>query len=348
MPMELSRDRSAADPVASHALPKRLLRAFSHYDKKTKSPRLWRYERGRTPLPSRSPKSETRVKGYFHRPSDFSFEQTFERKIAEDIEHHVHAMLDDLRSPLFAFTYATQMRLARYMLLLFSRSGGGRTIARAQLKKSSSELRQLASDQSFVQELAELYSQGTGSLVTCGQVVQFLEMSARKQGNEKGDQEAFTEFVERWSVIEEEQFALGRWDILNTREDRPFVLTDTPVMSWSRKGHGEPSVGVGLFRSDAEVFLPVSPQNCIHLLPLANRDLYTEKPSTGQINSLMVRTMARYAYSSRFVPQINELVQSQGATLRVGQDCFTSTVNDSKRIWLEVASRRIMDRPKYS
>lgn len=73
----------------SHTVPKRLLRQFSYFENTTRSYRLWRYEKGRTPYSKASPDTATRIDGHFSDPRDTELEAMIERRLAYEIEDPV-------------------------------------------------------------------------------------------------------------------------------------------------------------------------------------------------------------------------------------------------------------------
>ena len=56
----------------------------------------------------------------------------------------------------------------------------------------------------------------------------------------------------------------GEWRVVRTTASEPFILSDTPVVTWERLTHGF-NFGIGFERPNLEVILPVSPSACLHI-----------------------------------------------------------------------------------
>lgn len=122
--------------MRSHTIPMRLLKEFAYLEPKTNSLRLWRYQRGMRASGTASPKSETRIDGYFAKPSDSTFEANIEKVLADQIENEVHDFLSDLNSRLFVFSDRHKRALTRYIALLFVRYPGRKLAMRAQMEET--------------------------------------------------------------------------------------------------------------------------------------------------------------------------------------------------------------------
>ena len=69
----------------STAFPK----AISYADPVTRSLRLWKYSKGKPPYPNVSPKTATRIDGFFANPNDATTETAIETKLAAEVEDPV-------------------------------------------------------------------------------------------------------------------------------------------------------------------------------------------------------------------------------------------------------------------
>jgi len=134
--------------MKSHTVPKRLLRQFSYREPSTKSDRLWRYEKGRSPYSKASPDTATRIDGHFADPSDAQLEATIERRLAYEIEDPVNQFITNFCDPTFTMAEDQQRKMTRYVTLLFNRS-----IARRDATKHLLEIRNRALNSFLASEI---------------------------------------------------------------------------------------------------------------------------------------------------------------------------------------------------
>lgn len=64
---------------------------------------------------------------------------------------------------------------------------------------------------------------------------------------------------------------MGIGSVFCAEADNPFVTGDAPVMTRARSDDNRLHFGLGFARPNVEVFLPVSPTACLHVLPRAER-----------------------------------------------------------------------------
>src|SRR5947209_5419738 len=96
--------RDSFASMLSHTVPKRLLENFAFDDAKTRSLRLWRYEKYRAPYDRAAPKSATRWSGHFADPRNASKEAEIELRLKREFEDPVNEFLDLLQLDVFPFT----------------------------------------------------------------------------------------------------------------------------------------------------------------------------------------------------------------------------------------------------
>jgi hypothetical protein len=84
----------------------------------------------------------------------------------------------------------------------------------------------------------------------------------------------------------------GRWDLLQTSAENPFVIGDAPVVTWVRTDQHVPRYGEGFSRPDVEVLFPLSPTACLHIQPAVPRTRRVMMPATEEVN------MAQAAYAT--------------------------------------------------
>src|SRR5271157_5845302 len=118
--------------MKSHTVPRKLLEQFAYSDPRTKSLRLWRYEKGRAPYWKASPESATRIDGHFSDPRDAEKEAALEAQLAREYEEPVNQFLFRLGDSSLLLTDVYRAQLTRYVTLLFNRSEARRAATRHQ------------------------------------------------------------------------------------------------------------------------------------------------------------------------------------------------------------------------
>jgi hypothetical protein len=73
-----------------------------------------------------------------------------------------------------------------------------------------------------------------------------------------------------------------KWQIMRTTPDKPFIISDSPVVTWQRDASGKAYHGGGFERENVEVLLPVSPSRFDHFRYVFNN----ERPHEGLNNQV--------------------------------------------------------------
>ena len=140
--------------MKSHTVPKKLLEQFAYFDSKTKSLRLWRYQKGRKPYWKVSPDAATVVEGVYADPRDAEREEELERRLNHEFEDPVHQFIEQAGYRTFVPSRAHIIKLTAYVSLLFHRSKARRAATQQQvdlivkafqsLLENEDQLRQIA------------------------------------------------------------------------------------------------------------------------------------------------------------------------------------------------------------
>jgi hypothetical protein len=80
----------------SHTVPKKLLEQFAYYDPRTKSQRLWRYQKGLSPWWKASPKTATAWNGHFADPTCAEKEEQLELRLKREFEDPVNEFIEGI------------------------------------------------------------------------------------------------------------------------------------------------------------------------------------------------------------------------------------------------------------
>jgi len=316
--------------MKSHTVPRRLLRQFSYFDATTKSERLWRYQKGKPPSPKASPKTAARVDGHFENPIDAAQEALIEQRLANEVEGPVNRLFDGLNDPAFTFTEDRRRPLTRYITLLFNRS-----MARRNATQHIISVRNYALQQ-FLQNDVQLMTVAThwnldaffrglnfGRLFTptdvAGAAVRYI--AADPTGSSL--QESYSQSIIHAMTQFDEAMFLGEWRRIYTSPDKPFIVSDAPVITWTRNRQGSLAYGAGFNTQNVEVILPISPTTCLHMLPNVRRSESPMVPTVDDVNA----AQAAYATASCFCnigsQEIDAIVQSRISTVVLGENVFT-------------------------
>lgn len=289
--------------MRSHAIPMRLLKQFAYFEPKTKSLRLWRYQRGMRLAGSASPKSETRIEGYFAKPSDSAFEKNIEKILADEVENEVHDFLSQLTSRLFVFSDHHKRALTRYIALLFVRCPGWKLAVRARMDETRRRLAAFIENEDaflkYVMKISIKERQPLSPEAFKGAYQRYLS----RLETEETLQEQFAQTLDRWKQVFDLHLYRGQWDILYSDGDQ-FIIGDNAVITWKVE-NGAPTFGVGLHIPGAEVFLPVSPNACLRILPAGNGRTLISRPTVMQINEAQAMFMTNRVFAKDCVPHID-------------------------------------------
>src|SRR5882672_8745079 len=251
--------------MRSHTVPQRLLKQFAYHDANTDSLRLWRYTKGRPPYPGASPKSATRLDGFFAHPNDAEAEAQLEARLAQEVEDPVNAFLADFADTNWTMTEAQRRQMTRYVSLLFQRSRARRSAGGHIQEIKAHALRKfLSNDTQLITVAAHwgIKAHFVGHrfpLITREYVAKKAQAMLADVMSPFSQQEAFVGFIARAITMLDEPMFRGEWGVIRTSADKAFILSDAPVVTWARSKGGRPSYGLGFHTQDIEVALPISP-----------------------------------------------------------------------------------------
>src|ERR1700722_16983297 len=78
----------------SHTVPKKLLEQFAYDDPRTKSKRLWQYQKGLPPWWKASPGRATAWDGHFADPANAAKEEQIELRLKQEFEDPVNEFIE--------------------------------------------------------------------------------------------------------------------------------------------------------------------------------------------------------------------------------------------------------------
>jgi len=304
----------------------RLLKQFAYFEPNTNSLRLWRYQRGMRPTGTASPRSETRIDGYFAKPSDSAFEANIEKLLADRVENEVHDFLSDLSNRCFVIGDRHKRALTRYIALLFVRCPGRKLAMRTQLAETRRRVGTFLENDDALLKYTVKVSIKEGRPISPESFKRAWTKILSETESDETLQEQFAAMLGRWWEFFDHHLYGGQWNILYSEGER-FIIGDNPVVTWKIE-NGNPSFGVGLHVPGAEVFLPISPTACLQILPAGCARPLITHPTPMQVNEAQVMLMTYRVFAKERLPRIDELVQRKGGVFQIGVNCFLPPRND--------------------
>jgi hypothetical protein len=316
--------------IGSHTVPQCLLERFAYYDSRTESLRLWRYAKGRPPYSKQSPKSATRYEGHFADPEDSAAEARVEQQLAQEFEHPVNQFVHLLGDPAFIRTDERRIQLTRYVTLLFLRSKSRRAGTKHVQEVKRQAMSKFLSNESQLLTVAtnwniDLICRGVhvSSPITKEDVANRARERFEHLSAQDAEQEQYMVGIRLGMANLDESMYRGDWNVLTTTPDRPFIISDSPVVTWQRDALGTAHHGGGFQRSNIEVLLPVSPTACLHILPEVERTQRVVSPTIDEVNIAQAAFAYRDCFGSTDSAGIDALVQQHISTARIGDNVFT-------------------------
>lgn len=322
--------------MKSHTVPRRLLEQFAFPDGHTKSLRLWRYRKGLPPRCDVAPKKASQIPRYFGNSNDPQQEMVLEQRLNAEVESPVHLFLPKLASGQLCFDDHVRAKLARYIVLLFSRSRArrqGMAITQALRRRLLGEAldcetcMQTAATSWNLQ--VHLSGVRTARLFEPRDIRAIVSAKLIDAETETDQQDAFASWIKHLldTKTDDTRLADGRWHLLRTSEQDPFLLSDSPVISYTRRIDGQVAWGEGFNRPTVEVILPISPTACLHILPSHNVQDWNP-PTTEEVNILQAKFIHESGYTNRCTTHLESMVNEYAGKAKIGENCYTV---DSRR-----------------
>jgi hypothetical protein len=316
--------------MQSHTVPRKLLDQFAYDDPVTRSRRLWQYARNREPSGRASPRTATRVSEHFADPADSEREARLEDRLNREFENPVHAYIDQLRYRTFVLSRSHVRQLTHYVSLLFNRSQARRQATRQQVEIAIESSRALLANESQISQIAGKW---TLDLICQGQPMQRTvtldEVRAAVRGMlddmtaSEHQQTTYVDTMERAMAYLDDGMDSGMWNVMHTAPENPFVIGDAPVVTWERNDKNSLTHGQGFARPNVEVFLPVAPTACLHILPNVQRTRRLVMPQIREVNEAQAAYSTQYVYTNLNSTELNAVLQPHFGRTRLGINAFS-------------------------
>lgn len=160
-------------------------------------------------------------------------------------------------------------------------------------------------------------------MVTKQEIVSVVEGEIAKHTDDNEAQRRYIQTMELMVGFADEKMRNGHWSIIHAEADKPFVIGDAPVVTWERTANNALVFGQGFARSDVEVFLPVFPTACLHVLPLVERTRPVRIPATVEVNMAQAAFATEHCFTNVRSLEIDAALQSQFGRVRLGIEGFS-------------------------
>lgn len=323
--------------MKSHTVPQKLLKQFAYFDSTTQSLRLWRYEKNREPFWKASPETSTAYDSFFADPENPDTELEIETQLAEQFENPVNLFLDKFEDEAFVMSDIERKLMTHYLMLLFWRSKGQREARKHYHQLTVNEVHRFISNESqfwtvVVHWNIQLSSKGRNETLhqTRDRVIRAANRLLDQYKTEIDRQQRYVETIQRWMKPELFDHIMydGIWKIVRTSEDNPFIISDSPFVTWARDDDGQLSYGIGVREINVEVLLPVSPLTCLQILPTVIRNKIPQKPTVREINIAQAAFSNKWCFANILSDEINEIMQHNFGNAEIGVKAFSLAHRD--------------------
>jgi|SRR5579862_351268 len=332
--------------MKSHTVPKKLLERFAFDDPVTRSKRLWRYQKGKTPYGRAAPKTATRWEGHFADPANATKEAQLEEQLERKFEHPVNQFIEMIGYRTFVLQPNHIRALTGYITMLFTRSRARRAASQGHAHLIIDALRSLLSDEHRLSELIAKYTldvidQGLANrMVTREEIVAAIENRIAEHSDADEAQRRYIHTVETMIQFADVNMLNGDWGIIHAEPDNPFVIGDAPVVTWEHTENNVLNFGQGFARPNVEVILPVSPTTCLHVLPGVARTRPVRIPATAEVNMAQAAFATDYCFTNVLSQELDGILQPHFGTMRLGIDGFSVRHIDYKKVLFDILMGR--------
>lgn len=302
----------------------------------TKSRRLWRYQKGRSPYPNASPRTATRWDGHFADPADSAKEAEIEVRLKREFEDPVNEFIEIVGYSTFALTPFHIRALAAYMRMLFNRTRARRSASEGQAETRRQAMRTLIANEEWMSAMVGKHTMDVVAsghpeprMVTREEIVEVVERIIEKHSGVDEAQHGYAETVQTMMTFPDNGVLHGQWELFRTTPDKPFVIGDAPVVTWERSDRNTLHWGVGFARPNVEAFLPLSPAVCVRVLPVVPRTRLVLTPTAGEVNMAQAAFATDYCFSNICNPEVDATMQPHFGTMRMGIDGFSTNHIDA-------------------
>ena len=270
------------------------------------------------------------LEGHFSDPRNAQKELEIENRLKREIEEPVNAFVEMIEYEAFVLAPDHLRKLTGYITLLFTRSRARLGATQHQLDLMLESMNALLSNAEQLEALAAKYTiegsrpgDAPTHVLTKEEVAERLRRTIQAHKADDQLQHNYATSIELMLSGTDQNLLHGHWGILRTTPDDPFVIGDTPVVTWERTDRNMLMFGQGFSRPNVEVLLPVSPNACLHVLPAVDRTRPIRTPATVEVNMAQASFATQHCFTNINSLKLDETLQANFGQTRLGVNAFT-------------------------
>jgi hypothetical protein len=327
----------------SHTVPRKLLEQFAYDDPRTKSKRLWQYQKGLPPWWKASPSRATAWNGHFSDPAYTAKEEQIELRLKQEFEDPVNEFIEMIGYRTFFLDKRRTYLLTGYVRMLFTRSVGRKAASAIHAATKLDAFRALLKDDEKLATLAAEYTldmigrwPGIDRMVTKQEIIEATEKAIALHSGPDEAQRDYIHALETMMDFPDETMLNGSWDIMPTDAAHPFVIGDAPVVTFERTEGNTLYWGQGFARPNVEVVLPISPTVCLHILPRVERTRVSRQPAPAEVNMGQAAFATKYCFGNINSQEIDVTLQPEFGKMQMGVTGFNNDHIDPNKLLFNI------------
>lgn len=316
--------------IGSHTIPRFYLEQFA-IPRRNKPGRVCVYEKGKPPQ-ARSTKSQGRENGYFQIVRDDGTKDEFTETALAQFEDECLEALVSAKSYLcdLALVY---VKLASYAGMLFQRSTVRRKFSARNWSKLKVPYTSLASNQDYLQDVAEHYTELTGQKIKSEQIAEMIRKQSAMFTDENYTRSTFVSDLAMHIDICKQEMMKKSWQVWHAPQDIEFVTSDNPVVTFRRFFTQHEEIwhpGYGFGTKNVVIAFPLAPTACLVMTdtPFRVPRAGVNADTVRRLNEMLIRSCDRFVYSLTPSPRIAEMVDHFGGTSIPGENAFLGRAID--------------------
>jgi hypothetical protein len=241
------------------------------------------------------------------------------------------------------------VRLANYARMLFQRSTVRRKFSARNWSKLEGPYTSLASNQDYLRDVAEHYTELTGQAFTSEQIAEMIRKQSAMFADENHTRSTFVKDLRMHIEICKQEMLKKSWQVWHAPEDTEFVTSDNPVVTFLRFFTQHEQIwhpGYGFGTKNVVIAVPLAPTACLVMTDVPFRDsrARVDADTVRRMNEMLIRSCDRFVYSRTESLKIAEMVDHFGGTSIPGETAFLGRPIDQTLV--ENHLRRTMGIPK--
>jgi hypothetical protein len=313
--------------IGSHtAAPKAYLNQFARNQSPSdRKPKLWVYERGKSPFPS-TPRRVGKKNGYFAVKKDNGSRDESMEEILATLEARGAGLLPLLNCETYVMSSRDHESVIGYIALAFARASARRDLSRKMFGYICDAYRELVVDDAWLREQVKAYEYFTGVLTSPEQMSGATKKVIQKMSDPEQANNGFVQGLLRLAEGIFTDLRSKPWQIWEAPDGAQFITTDNPVITLKADTWGAFSPGWGFRTPGATAAFPLSPRCCLVIgdgIPAASRYWRRATPrDVNGVNQALAMCMDRWAYAADRSMEIEQLVNRMGGSVRYGVNAF--------------------------